>query len=66
MKDDFLEWTTNPIAENIIFMEKGVDGLFTEFPHMTKAVYTQFKSENRFPEDFGIADYSLEKCEFLN
>lgn len=45
-----LIFTDNPIAENLVYLNKGVDGMFTEFPHMTYSVYEQFSQGLTFPE----------------
>jgi hypothetical protein len=34
-----LEFTNNPINENLLYFDAGVDGLFTEHPHLTMAVF---------------------------
>jgi hypothetical protein len=39
LKDDFLIHTTNPIKENMLYMNMGVDGIFTEFPHVSVATF---------------------------
>jgi glycerophosphoryl diester phosphodiesterase len=41
LKDDELVHTSNPIDENLFYMKYGVDGMFVEFPHMTKTVYDE-------------------------
>lgn len=52
LQDDMLVYTNNPIEENLMYMVKGVDGIFTEFPHMTYSVYTQFMGSNSFPQSY--------------
>lgn len=52
LQDDMLIFTGNPIEETMIYLNKQVDGIFTEFPHMTYSVYTQFKGKNRFPQSY--------------
>eukprot|EP00347_Sterkiella_histriomuscorum_P008381 403345315 len=54
LKDDFLVWSNpkNPIEEHRIFLNKKIDGIFTEFPHMTHSVYNMFPSSNTFPQSF--------------
>jgi len=51
LKDDFLVWSNppNPIEEHKIFVNKKIDGIFTEFPHMTHSVFNDYKSMNEFP-----------------
>ena len=39
MQDDMLKHTKNPIDENLLYMNMGVNGMFVEFPHLTKSVY---------------------------
>ena len=54
IKDDFLVWSkpANPIKEHEIFLNKKIDGIFTEFPHMTHSAYNMFKSQNTFPTSY--------------
>lgn len=52
LQDDMLLYTSNPIQETLVYLNKHVDGIFTEFPHMTYAVYTQFYGKNRFPQSY--------------
>jgi len=35
VRDEQLDFTSSPITENIAMLEAKVDGLFTEYPHMT-------------------------------
>ena len=49
LQDDMLKWTPLPIDEHELFLSKGVDGIFTEFPHTTKASFSYFKSNTNFP-----------------
>ena len=49
MKDDMLQWTDNAINEHLLYMHKQVDGMFTEFPHLTKVTYTHFLPPRMFP-----------------
>lgn len=49
LQDDMLKWTTAPLDEHELFANKQVDGIFTEFPHLTKAAFLRFKSLNEFP-----------------
>ena len=39
VRDDFLEFSKTPQDENLLFFNTGVNGIFTEFPHMTVQVY---------------------------
>ena len=39
MQDDFLQFTKNSIDENMVYVNKGVDGMFTEFPETTLQTY---------------------------
>lgn len=54
LKDDFLVWSNppNPIEEHLIFLNKKIDGIFTEFPHMTHSVYNKYASSNDFPMSY--------------
>jgi len=49
IRDDFLGYEDNIMEEHKLFVTKGVDGLFTEFPHTTFAAFTYFPSSNTFP-----------------
>ena len=48
-QDDMPRWAKTPLDEHEIFINKKVDGLFTEFPHTTKAAFQYHKSNNTFP-----------------
>ena len=39
LQDDMLRWTDSPLDEHVTYIDKGVDGIFTEFPHLTKAAF---------------------------
>jgi hypothetical protein len=41
-----LKYTKTPIEENLLFVKKGVDGIFTEFPHLTFSVYQELARES--------------------
>jgi glycerophosphoryl diester phosphodiesterase len=41
VRDEQLWWTENPIDENMFYFDSGVDGLFTEHPHMTMSVFKE-------------------------
>jgi hypothetical protein len=56
-----LKWTSTPLDEHELFLNKQIDGIFTEFPHLTKAAYTKFKSTNTFPYSSYDCSDSLEK-----
>jgi len=64
LQDDTLVYTKNPIEETKMYMNKMVDGIFTEFPHMTYSVYTEFKSSNTFPKSY-IDAHSVKEDTFL-
>jgi glycerophosphoryl diester phosphodiesterase len=49
LQDDMLKWTKGVLDEHILFINKGVDGIFTEFPHTTRAAFDRFKGNNNFP-----------------
>ena len=43
VRDEQLDYTNNPINENTMFItEYRVDGLFTEYPHMTLTTFDLF------------------------
>lgn len=42
MQDDMLRWTSSPLAEHQLYVNKQIDGIFTEFPHLSKAAFTAF------------------------
>lgn len=35
VRDDFLSYADNAIDENLIYFNKNMDGIFSEFPHTT-------------------------------
>ena len=45
LQDDMLKHLTNPIEENILYIQKHVTGMFVEFPHMTKEVYSSYNAK---------------------
>lgn len=51
LQDDMLKWTNGVIDEHILYLTKQVDGIFTEFPHMTKNAYTKYHGKNTFPPE---------------
>lgn len=64
LKDDFLMFTDNPISEHQVYLNKQVDGIFSEFPHMTHVVFSKFSQSNSFP--FGYLEHNFEYVkEFL-
>jgi hypothetical protein len=46
-----LRWTDSPLDEHVTYIDKGVDGIFTEFPHLTKSAFLKFKTQNKFPPE---------------
>ncbi len=42
LQDDFLKMTSNPLDEHEIFINKGIDGIFTEFPHLTQSALLSY------------------------
>lgn len=40
-QDDMLKHTSNPVDETLYYLNRGVDGMFVEFPHLVKSVYEQ-------------------------
>jgi len=48
MQDDMLKFMSNPIDEHILYLNKGVDGIFTEFPHTTYITYTNNFASGKF------------------
>ncbi len=47
IQDDNLQYSDNAITENHAYIQKGVDGLFTEFPHTTYETFTKFLREGK-------------------
>jgi glycerophosphoryl diester phosphodiesterase len=58
LQDDMLRWTDSPLDEHITYIDKGIDGIFTEFPHLTKAAFLKFKSQNNFPPQDHLPHWS--------
>ena len=56
IQDDMLRWTKTPLDEHEVYINKQVDGIFTEFPHLTAAAFNKFKSLNHFPDTTSIED----------
>lgn len=50
-KDDHLTYTATPQTEAQFYVDKGVDGLFTEFPHSTLDMFTIMGTKSPFPEN---------------
>jgi hypothetical protein len=36
----------------LAYLNKQVDGIFTEFPHLTYSVYTKYEGKNTFPMSY--------------
>jgi glycerophosphoryl diester phosphodiesterase len=47
VRDDILDHTNNPIEENIFYFNMGVNGIFTEFPHLTLTVFNELIQNGR-------------------
>ena len=39
VRDESLHYTKNPIEENTLYLSSGVDGIFTEHPHLSIASF---------------------------
>lgn len=68
MQDDMLRWTDNPIDEHILYMNKQIDGIFTEFPHMTRGAFIKYPTTNQFPQtakDFLQAECNAEEAQMF-
>ena len=50
VRDDFLEFTKTPQDENLLFFNTKVNGIFTEFPHMTVQVFEKEIIDQRAEE----------------
>ena len=61
-----LRWTKTPLDEHELYINKQIDGLFTEFPHLTAAAFNKFKSLNHFPNASYSYDESYDKYDFGN
>ena len=44
LKNDNLQYKSSAFAESLLFVEKGVDGVFTEFPETTFVLFKGFIS----------------------
>jgi glycerophosphoryl diester phosphodiesterase len=51
LQDDMLKYTSSPLDEHKLFVDKGVDGVFCEFPHLSRAAFEKIKAWNAFPQD---------------
>jgi len=61
MQDDMLKWTKSPLDEHELYLNKQIDGLFTEFPHLTSAAFKKFQSINHFPNATVSTDENYDK-----
>lgn len=50
LQDDVLHYTKSPIDETLLYLTKGVDGIFTEFPHETYSIYNDHLEDGTFPK----------------
>ena len=41
VRDDILDHTDNPVKENLLYFDLKMNGIFTEFPHLTVSVYNE-------------------------
>ena len=48
IQDDYLKYGTTVYSEVRKFVYKGIDGVFTEFPESTEALFTHFGSQSPF------------------
>jgi hypothetical protein len=64
MRDDQLHFTANPVEENLLYFAKGVSGLFTEFPHLSKEVFVNHMGDrkimNQRNNNFDLAKLGLQ------
>jgi len=49
LRDDQLVYTDSTVAETKLYIDKGCDGVFTEFPHGTYNLFLAFGSKANFP-----------------
>jgi len=41
VRDDILDHTDDPIKENLLYFDLKMNGIFTEFPHLTVSVFNE-------------------------
>ena len=49
LKDDSLTYKSNAFAETELFVDNGIDGVFTEYPHTTYELFKGFGSKAAWP-----------------
>jgi glycerophosphoryl diester phosphodiesterase len=49
LRDDKLLYTNSTVAETKLYIDKGCDGVFTEFPHGTYNLFLAFGTKANFP-----------------
>ena len=54
LKDDILYYMDTPQAETELYITKGVDGIFTEFPGATYDQFDRLGTKANFPSDEAI------------
>lgn len=52
VQDDFLVFTNNAVDENLVYWNKGVDGMFTEFPETTLHSYLMRQKQKETSPQF--------------
>jgi len=51
-QDDMLKHTSNPVEETMTYLNMGVDGMFVEFPHLTKSIYDKHLKQQEVVDQF--------------
>ena len=59
LRDDQLQFRDNAYDETKLFADKGVDGVFTEYPSSTFSIFEGLGSNANFPEQEGKDDHSF-------
>ena len=54
MRDERLDFTGTAVEENMLYYSAGVNGLFTEYPHITRAIFQDSEATLNMMQQKGI------------
>jgi len=66
LQDDNLQFESTVYDEVNLWVKKGIDGIFTEFPHSTNVLFTHLGNNSNFPSTTSeLAPYNISDEAFL-
>lgn len=55
-RDDMLQFTNNPVAEDKLYFDWKIDGVFTEYPHEAMITFNYFASKESGAQGLGVRE----------